>query len=141
MKNFAFPLFVLLLLVNSCSTDNNSVTNKVCSLKIEGMMCEKGCKSTIESKLSKMEGVQEVKVDFETSVAIITFNSSITSSKAMIEMISGIADGAYSATLIEETTLDSSTPSNLNTKNNNEASVEEYSFEVPNISDIFSNIF
>jgi copper chaperone CopZ len=141
MKYITFSLFALLFIVNSCTSEKASSFDKVCSLKIEGMMCEKGCKSTIESKLAKMEGVKEAKVDFESNVAIITFNSSVTSSKAMIEMIGGIADGAYSATLIEETSIENAAPSNLNAHKNNETSVENYSFEVPNISDIFSNIF
>jgi copper chaperone CopZ len=141
MKYITFSLFALLFIVNSCSSEKSSSFDKVCSLKIDGMMCEKGCKSTIESKLAKMEGVQEAKVDFETNVALVTFNSSVTSSKAMIEMIGGIADGAYSATIIEETYIENAAPSNLNAHKNNEASVEDYSFEVPNVSDIFSNIF
>lgn len=141
MKYLAFTLVTLLFVANSCSSEKATSFDKVCSLKIEGMMCEKGCKSTIESKLAKMEGVKEAKVDFESNVATIIFNSSVTSSKAMIEMIGEIADGAYSASLIEETSVENSTPTNINSKKNNEASVEEYSFEVPNLSDIFSNIF
>jgi copper chaperone CopZ len=141
MKNFLFPLFALFIFFSGCSGEKDAPVLKVCTLKIEGMMCEKGCKSTIEGKLAKMEGVEVAKIDFETSVATVKFNSTITSSKAMIEMINAIADGAYSATLMEETDAENVNPSNTNTTNENEASVQDFSFEVPNVSDLFSNIF
>jgi copper chaperone CopZ len=136
-----FSLFTAILMLSGCADEKPSGPNRVCSLKIEGMMCEKGCKSTVESKLSKMEGVAEAKVDFENGIALVKFDSGITSCKAMIDMIGGIADGQYSATVIEESDLGITAPDDLNSGKSNEASVEHFRFEVPDISHLLRNIF
>ena len=52
------------------------------SLNISGMTCEIGCAKTIQSKLSKKEGVASAKVVFTDSIATINFDA-----------INGIAGG------------------------------------------------
>jgi copper chaperone CopZ len=143
MKHFILPILIALSLfgISGCSESKPSGPDKICSLKIEGMMCEKGCKSTVQSKLSKMEGVDEVNVDFESGIALVKFDSAITSCQAMIEMIGGIAGGKYSASIIEESDLGITSPSDLNSGKTNEASVEHFRFEVPDISNLLRNIF
>ena len=44
------------------------------SFSVSGMMCKMGCAKTIETNLSKMEGVQQASVDFETSLATVLYN-------------------------------------------------------------------
>ena len=41
---------------------------------IEGMTCAIGCAKTIEKKLSKMEGVKSVTVDFDTKLAMVEYD-------------------------------------------------------------------
>ena len=42
------------------------------SFTIEGMHCAVGCAGTIQKKLAKLEGVEEVDVDFDNKKATIT---------------------------------------------------------------------
>jgi len=79
-------------LEKKASTITNSVANKQqVSLAISGMTCEIGCAKTIQSKLSKKEGVLNAKVIFKDSIAIIEFNKELTSNKELISMNNGIA--------------------------------------------------
>lgn len=41
---------------------------------IDGMTCAMGCAKTIEKKLSKMEGVKSVKVDFDKKLAMVEYD-------------------------------------------------------------------
>lgn len=60
---------------------------------IDGMTCEVGCARTIESKISKMEGVVYSKVDFENKKGVFTYDLNITNSEDIKEKIAGIAGG------------------------------------------------
>ena len=71
------------------------------SLAISGMTCEIGCAKTIQSKLSKKEGVADAVVVFTDSIATITFNNNKTSTEDLSSFITGIAGGnLYSASEI-----------------------------------------
>jgi copper chaperone CopZ len=63
------------------------------SLAISGMTCEIGCAKTIQSKLSKKEGVLNAKVVFTDSVANIEFDANKTSKEDLIAFVNGIAGG------------------------------------------------
>lgn len=63
------------------------------SLNISGMSCEIGCAKTIQSKLSKKDGVAKAKVIFQDSIAKIQFDVNKTSSEDLITFINGIAGG------------------------------------------------
>jgi copper chaperone CopZ len=103
-------IFLLLaisaLLIISCSVnDENGKTKdlksdvprmakmETVSLAISGMTCEIGCAKTIQSKLSKKEGVADAVVVFTDSIATITFNSNKTSTEDLSSFITGIAGG------------------------------------------------
>ncbi|QTD36653.1 cation transporter [Polaribacter batillariae] len=91
-----------------CKTENSSTTEKTAvvaakqqmvTLNISGMTCEIGCAKTIQSKLSKKEGVLEAKVIFKDSIANIQFDANKTSKKDLIAFVNGIAGGdLYKAT-------------------------------------------
>ena len=104
------PIFLLLaisaLLIISCSVnDENGKTKdlksdvprmakmETVSLAISGMTCEIGCAKTIQSKLSKKEGVADAVVVFTDSIATITFDSNKTSTEDLSSFITGIAGG------------------------------------------------
>jgi copper chaperone CopZ len=77
------------------------------SLNISGMMCEIGCAKTIQSKLSKKDGVASAKVIFQDSLATVQFDANKTSSDELITLINGIAGGDhYIATEAEEVAAD-----------------------------------
>ena len=63
------------------------------SLNISGMTCEIGCAKTIQSKLSKKEGVASAKVIFTDSLATVQFDANKTSSEDLITFINGIGGG------------------------------------------------
>ena len=103
-------IFLLLaisaLLIISCSVnDENGKTKdlksdvlqmakmETISLAISGMTCEIGCAKTIQSKLSKKEGVADAIVVFTDSIATITFDSNKTSTEDLSSFITGIAGG------------------------------------------------
>ena len=48
---------------------------------------------TIETKLSKMEGVQKATVDFDKKEAIVNFDSAVLSSKDIVAAVQATGDG------------------------------------------------
>ena len=103
-------IFLLLaisaLLIISCSINNEKGKTKdlksdvlqiakmeTVSLAISGMTCEIGCAKSIQSKLSKKEGVAAAVVVFTDSIATITFDSNKTSAENLSSFITGIAGG------------------------------------------------
>ncbi len=98
---FICILVITCFAISSCNLEKKeaiktatSVTNKQSvSLAISGMTCEIGCAKTIQSKLSKKEGVLSAKVVFKDSIARIEFNKELTSKKDLIAFVDGIAGG------------------------------------------------
>jgi thioredoxin 1 len=83
-------LTAILLVV--ASTNNSSFaqeqTDKIFEAKIEGMTC-KGCAETAKKTLLKVEGIKEATVDFNTKIARVIAEKSITE-KQIKETIAGI---------------------------------------------------
>ena len=63
------------------------------NLKIDGMTCALGCAKMIEGKLAKANGVDSVKVDFETKLAYISFDKTQLSKEELISKIDALLDG------------------------------------------------
>lgn len=110
-KSIFLSLILSALLIWSCSNEpkklkiediKNGVLQmaeiQTVSFAVSGMTCEIGCAKTIQSKLSKKEGVTDVRVVFSDSIATVSFDSSKTSTTDISSFISGIAGGgAYTA--------------------------------------------
>ena len=103
MKSFVFSL-TLLFAVFACTQHSKPEIKEVSttaqmngkvidgelsetSFSISGMMCKMGCAKTIETNLSRMEGVQEASVDFETSLATVIYNSSIVQTDDLVKTV------------------------------------------------------
>jgi len=102
-------LFSVILLIASCekkeeeknveakTTKKNelsaAVDLKKVALNIEGMTCEIGCARTIQSKLSKTEGVKFAEVNFEKKKGIIEYDASKVSEKEIVAVVEKIAGG------------------------------------------------
>ena len=100
-------LFALSIFVFSCSettkkpTSKKEVKNtkemaanyKSLEVDIEGMTCEIGCARTIQSKLSKMDGVVYSKVNFEAKKGQFTYDANKLSENDIVQKINGIAGG------------------------------------------------
>lgn len=104
MKKLALILLIALISI-SCnetkketekptqSTKEIAAKYESIEVEIEGMTCEIGCARTIQSKLSKMDGVSFAKVDFESKKGTFTFDSNIVSKEDIVTKIDGIAGG------------------------------------------------
>ncbi|POR28777.1 hypothetical protein BWK58_03020 [Flavobacterium columnare] len=106
IMNKLFCLITTMLIVISCKNTNetmnsNSESNikteqtkaKKITLKINGMTCAIGCAKTIENKLNELDGVLKAKVDFDSKLATIEYDSSIHSKQSLIKIIENVADG------------------------------------------------
>jgi Cu+-exporting ATPase len=63
------------------------------TLNIEGMTCEIGCAKTIESKLSKMAGIQSAKIVFDEKIGEIVFDVNQITKEDIKKKITGIGNG------------------------------------------------
>lgn len=66
------------------------------TLIIENMTCPM-CKVTIKKALQKVDGVQQVIVDFDAKTAVVTFDSQKTDSSALIKATTEVG---YPGTLL-----------------------------------------
>ncbi len=72
------------------------------SFKIDGMTCAMGCAKTIETKLSKMEGVQKATVDFEKKEATVDFDAAVLTKEQIAKTVESTGDGeTYKASEIK----------------------------------------
>ena len=70
-----------------------AVKPETASFHIEGMTCAIGCAKTIEEKLSKMDGVQNAKVDFDKKEATVNFDLDKLKSEDLVKAVETTGDG------------------------------------------------
>jgi mercuric ion binding protein len=70
-----------------------AVKPETASFKIEGMTCAMGCAKTIETKLSKMDGVQKATVDFDKKEATVNFDASVLTPETLTKAVETTGDG------------------------------------------------
>ena len=115
---WTYTCLIILLFLSACSDQKKSakeipdavkesvenVTNlKTIAVDIEGMTCEIGCARTIQSKLSKVNGVKDSKVNFESGKGYFTYDSNSISQEDIVAKISGIAGGdVYSVSAVTQ---------------------------------------
>ncbi|MEE9407029.1 MAG: heavy metal-associated domain-containing protein [Polaribacter sp.] len=95
-KKILFSIVIACFILTGCKeskTVKTDVKKETVALAISGMTCEIGCAKTIQSKLSKKEGVLDAKVVFTDSIANIEFDANTTSKKDLIAFVDGIAGG------------------------------------------------
>ncbi|PCH78244.1 MAG: hypothetical protein COB98_01095 [Flavobacteriaceae bacterium] len=102
---YIIALFTVLLAVScNCSKDIKTETNTATTgitekkivhvaMNIEGMTCEIGCAKIIESKVSKLKGIQFSQVNFEAKKGIFSFDANQISKEDISAKINGIAGG------------------------------------------------
>lgn len=104
--NFLKNILILLLMVNfcfSCKNENKKqvktetkelvVNLKKSEFHIKGMTCEIGCARLIQSKLSKVNGINFVKVNFKDSIGMVEYDTNKLSSKDIETTVNNIAGG------------------------------------------------
>lgn len=67
------------------------------TFEIEGMKCAMGCAKVIEKNIAKMDGVKEVKVNFETKTATVSFDEQLASQQKISATVVNTSD-TYSVT-------------------------------------------
>ena len=92
-QKIIYSIAIACFVLTGCKQEPKEVKKENVSLAISGMTCEIGCAKTIQSKLSKKEGVIDAKVVFTDSIANIEFDANKTSKKELIAFVSGIAGG------------------------------------------------
>ncbi|CAA0201356.1 heavy-metal-associated domain-containing protein [Tenacibaculum maritimum] len=106
IQKIIFGITLTSLLFISCKNETKKEENKKedskevlvpnvqsLSLKISGMSCEIGCAKTIQSKLSKKEGITNAKVIFNDSIATVSYDANKVSKAEIMGFIEGIAGG------------------------------------------------
>jgi copper chaperone CopZ len=93
IQKIIYSLAIACYVLTGCKQEVKEVKTENVSLAISGMTCEIGCAKTIQSKLSKKEGVLNAKVIFNDSIANIEFDANTTSKIDLIAFVSGIAGG------------------------------------------------
>lgn len=101
-------IIIITLAVLTFSCKNNTAKNKENSVKIEtkqtaelvknefnikGMTCEIGCAKLIQSKLSKLDGVNHVNVSFKDSIGMIEYDKNKVSFNDIEKTVNNISDG------------------------------------------------
>ena len=76
----------------TATTEVVTGTQKV-SFAISGMTCEIGCAKTIQSKLSKKEGITNATVVFKDKVATVEYNEATISKEEILDFVNSIAGG------------------------------------------------
>jgi copper chaperone CopZ len=92
-QKIIYSIAIACFVLSGCKEEVKEVKKENVSLAISGMTCEIGCAKTIQSKLSKRDGVIDAKVVFTDSIANIEFDANKTSKKELIAFVSGIAGG------------------------------------------------
>lgn len=96
---FVLTSFLLVGCKNEAKKEVVATNTEKVNLTISGMTCEIGCAKTIQSKLSKKEGIIAAKVIFKDSLASVEFDAKKISKSEIITFINGIAEGKlYKAT-------------------------------------------
>ncbi len=135
--------------LSSCSeSTTNSETENInpeahtgCAITLEGMMCDRGCKITIQSRLREKEGIIKCDVDYENKKASLEFDNRITDCKSIINTVNIMVDSTYKATLIEEESINYKNNSlENNTSETDEVSVSSYNWSFPDLTSIFTDL-
>ncbi len=79
-------LGVLLLTVTTAFVVNQAPNKKVAHYKIEGAFCG-GCVGGLTAMAKELEGVEEVEVDVQELLVLITFDSEKTTAEAILKSI------------------------------------------------------
>lgn len=161
-KVFLFSFSIVLLLINpSCSTDKTTVKsekntagklelNRSLTVEIEGMVCEKGCGSSIRKALKETGAVGNCSFDFvderPVNTAIIEFDKDKISADKIIGIITSINEKQFSVAKSSTAAMEvkmNIKESEISESKNVEVSkinVSETNFEMPNLLKLFSRL-
>lgn len=94
-KTISTTVFFILVSMFASVNIATAAENKVVTLDVPGMTC-KFCPITIRKALEKVPGVTEVKSEFKTKTATVTFDPAITNIETITKTT---ANAGYPSTL------------------------------------------
>lgn len=151
---FSALIFTTTLVLSACSPSKNtetdtqseistSISNKTITVEIEGMVCQKGCGSSIRKELKKMDGVSNVSFNYSDSTktddVIIDFDENKTSKKEIIKVIESTNKGQFKT--ISTKTAYRRNSSKTTKQSNNSVKYNASSSSIRNLFDVFTVIF
>ena len=104
MKTYIYIIMLSVIFTSSCTSEKpkseikDTTRTEIIKLskaefEIEGMTCQIGCAKMIASKLSKIEGVDNIEVSFENRLGTISYNSNKINKQQIIDTVEKIANG------------------------------------------------
>lgn len=94
-KSKLFSVFIIMFSLLATSQVTNAAEKITAVLDVPGMTC-KFCPVTIRKALEKVPGVTEVKSEFETKTATVTFDPTVTNIETLTKTT---ANAGYPSTL------------------------------------------
>jgi copper chaperone CopZ len=85
---------------------DDSSRDQLALIRVDGMHCHK-CEETIRKALSKIPGVREVEVDFNSHQASVLFDHALVS---MTQLVSAVSRSGYSVPSFTQTQADRTAP-------------------------------
>ena len=109
---FILKIVLITIVLFGCS-ENRQQNMKIRSsgitlgeFSLDGMMCEKGCKSYIANQVNKLEGVDGCDVDYDLKLMTVEYDLSSINADKIIEHVNSLIDGQYTAHLKKEKLVD-----------------------------------
>jgi len=93
-------LFIMFVFFISCGSTPGAIKNV--EMSIEGMSCAHSCAPTIQEKLITLEGVKEARVDFNSKLALVSYDDGITNPETIKTAIESLAEGSYKVASTKE---------------------------------------
>lgn len=131
-------------------TKKSVLANKVLTLELDGMVCEKGCGSSIRKELKATGGVTECAFDFaeerKINTAIIQFNKDEITADEIVNIINTMNEKQFHVLSSSTSNLETkSTPEMDETTHSKKSAtpkiqVTESNFEMPNLLKLFSKL-
>ena len=147
MRNF-FSISLVIILFFGCSTQTEKVSKEnkeifashQSEFLVKGMMCERGCTSYLDNKISKFNGVVNCDIDFTQEKLFVDYDNDILSSDKIISLVRQLNEGQYSLELLNDKVLNHIESKNkLSNSKEDDISVVDFGFQLPNLAHLFTN--
>ena len=147
MRNF-FSISLVIFLFFGCSTQTEKIAKEnkevfashQSEFLVKGMMCERGCTSYLDNKISKFNGVVNCDIDFTQEKLFVDYDNDILSSDKIISLVRQLNEGQYSLELLNDKVLNHIESKNkLSNSKEDDISVVDFGFQLPNLAHLFTN--
>ena len=128
---------------NDLPVSNQAITytaNQHAEFAVNGMMCEHGCKAYLSDEISKFSGVADCEILFEQEKLVVNYDKNILTANEIVFLVADLKDGQYSLEVLENNpSSNADSEQNLSSSQEDEISVSDFGFSIPNLSHLFTN--